>query len=153
MSAFRSILLRQALSRRLAPSVQRRSYASRGGPEPTTPKPAGLGGVAIAISIVAVVVPGSLYLLNSRQEHIQHNDHDGQKRIHTSYTYVEKSKKAGVGGKLHGIDELVTTKPEDVEHHLPPDALNHPVNREKIEKTMKLKPPTKRVDPIKSVRD
>lgn len=45
---------------------------------------------------------------------------------------VEKSKKAGVGGKLHGIDDVVTTKAEDVEHHLPADALNHPVNREKV---------------------
>lgn len=85
-----------------------------------------------AIGIVAVVVPGSFYLLNSKQEHIQHNDHEGQKGIHTKLTTVEKSKKAGVGGKLHGIDELVTTKAEDVDHHLPADALNHPVNREKV---------------------
>lgn len=85
-----------------------------------------------AIGIVAVFVPGSLYLLNSRQKHVLHNDHEGQKSIHTSLTHVEKSKKAGVGGKLHGIDELVTTNPDDVEHHLPKDALNHPVNREKV---------------------
>lgn len=90
-----------------------------------------------AIGIVAVFVPGSLYLLNSKQEHIQHNDHDGQKRIHTDLTHVEKSKKAGTGGKLHGIDDVVTTKAEDVDHDLPPDALNHPVNREKVRDTLK----------------
>lgn len=37
-----------------------------------------------------------------------------------------------MGGKLQGIDDVVTTKAEDVEHHLPADALNHPVNREKV---------------------
>lgn len=92
-----------------------------------------------AIGIVAVVVPGSFYLLNSRQDHIQHNDHEGQKGIHTKLTHVEKSKKAGVGGKLHGIDDVVTTKAEDVEHHLPADALNHPVNREKVRKDQRRK--------------
>ncbi|KAJ4394753.1 hypothetical protein N0V93_003972 [Gnomoniopsis smithogilvyi] len=153
MSAFRTNLLRSTLSRRLATSAPRRSYASHGGPEYPTPKAEGFKGVPIAIGIVAVVVPGGLYLLNSKQEHIPHNDHEGQKGIHTKLTAVEKSKKAGVGGKLHGIDDVVTTKPEDVDHHLPVDALNHPVNREKLEATMRMKPPSKRVDPIKSVRD
>lgn len=83
-----------------------------------------------------------------------------------------------MGGTLKGIDQVVSTKHEDVDSDLPHDALNHPVNREKvsfenpvpvmsftggkknrwlmmydvqIEKTMQLKPPTKRIDPIKSV--
>lgn len=99
-----------------------------------------------AIGIVAVVVPGSLYLLNSRQDHVQHNDHEGQKQLHTSLTHVEKSKKAGTGGKLHGIDELVTTKAEDVDHHLPADALNHPVNREKVRANLRKQ---RRIGPAK----
>lgn len=65
---------------------------------------------------------------------MKHNDHDAQKGLHTEYTTVEKSKyPAGrVGGKLHGIDDVVTTKHEDVDSDLPHDALNHPVNREKV---------------------
>ncbi|KAJ4414706.1 hypothetical protein N0V82_007757 [Gnomoniopsis sp. IMI 355080] len=150
MSALRTTLLRSSLSRRLASSAPRRSYASQGGPEYPTPKAEGFKGVPIAIGIVAVVVPGSLYLLNSKQEHIQHNDHEGQKSIHGTLTKVEKSKKPG-GGKLLGVDDVVTTKPEDVDHHLPADAPNHPVNREKMETAMRQKPASKRVDPIKSV--
>lgn len=87
-----------------------------------------------AIGAVAVVVPTSLWFLNRGHDGVKHNDHDAQKGLHTRLTAVEKSKyPAGrVGGTLQGIDEVVVTRPEDVESHLPRDALNHPVNREKV---------------------
>lgn len=88
-----------------------------------------------AIGAVAVIVPTSLWFLTrGHPEGIKHNDHDAQKGLHTAHTTVEKSKyPAGrVGGKLHGIDDVVTTRHEDVDSDLPHDALNHPVNREKV---------------------
>lgn len=90
--------------------------------------------IGSAIGAVAVLVPGGLYLINRGHKGEAHNDHEAQKGRHTDLTKVEKSKyPAGrIGGTLQGIDEVVTTKHEDVESHLPHDALNHPVNREKV---------------------
>lgn len=86
------------------------------------------------LGALAVIIPGSLYLLSSGHDNVAHNDHDAQKRLHTHLIEVEKSRyPAGrIGGKLVGIEEVVTTRHEDVETPLPADALNHPVNREKV---------------------
>lgn len=83
---------------------------------------------------MAVIVPGGLYLLSSGHDQVAHNDHDAQKGLRTKHTLIEDNKRAAgrLGGKLHGIDDVVTTKHEDVESDLPHDALNHPVNREKV---------------------
>lgn len=88
-----------------------------------------------AIGAVCLIVPGGLYLISSGHEDVKHNDHQAQKSLHTPHTVVEGKHSASggrFGGKLQGIDEVVTTKHEDVESDLPHDAPNHPVNREKV---------------------
>lgn len=87
-----------------------------------------------AIGAVCLIVPGGLYLLSSGHDDVKHNDHQAQKRLHTPHTVVEDNKyPAGrIGGTLQCIDQVVTTKHEDVASDLPHDAPNHPVNREKV---------------------
>lgn len=100
-----------------------------------------------AIGAVCVIVPGGLYLLSSGHEDVKHNDHQAQKSLHTPHTIVEgKHSGSGgsFGGKLKGIDEVVTTKHEDVKSDLPHDAPNHPVNREKVSNARDLLPHERR---------
>ncbi|PSR86955.1 hypothetical protein BD289DRAFT_505782 [Coniella lustricola] len=149
MSAIRSSLARQTLARRQPLfSVARRSYASAApGGEPSKAK--GLGGIPIALGAVAVIIPGSLYLLSNRHEAPKHNDHAFQGGV-PKHARVEDVRRGHGGSKMHGTDDI-SKDYEEIETDLPRDALNHPVNRAKMERAHQLKPPTKRVDATKSV--